>query len=755
MPLEENLNQTTNVFFDYLMELEKATEGCVALPIIYNEEHESIANSLLLKVSQKLIENEKTVDVYEKTAFELKESSSQYIFIFNERIGLLDLLLLGQDKNRIIVALMLPEKLEYLQKNGHIICHSQNLIDLIEIDQQLHQDSVSTNFVAINDPEYSSLYLYLALFSFWDIPLPLSLLSKIINEKEEDIIEQINLLKECEEGFFLIETGNLKSSHPNLAKAAMNFFLEKHTDIFFRYVEVIKKVETKQERYTILILLQSLAQGACKWNKLNWNGTVPLLRPLLLGLVKESRAYLKTIWLKGDEKEIILWGKFFEDICFFEDSYQVFELGINFDPTNEKLFQARARMLSKWAQFDEKLLLKAEQAFNQAREDFSYNYVVAHSYGFALLKNNKPFLAREQFDRAYNLITEFPRNTQAEIYLLITRANLEIDLGENLCKAQEYLEEAKEKLSTLFSTFSNNHKDKSVLFTFYAQTSGKLAFYKGKYEEAEEHFNSVLEVVPDNTIALTSLANMFIKRGHWEKAKKRLEQGQKYAPENVLILHLLGVLAAKKAIFLKEFGSSNSQLEVGTLCQESAHWFDKVLSIEESNIQTLTSYGTLLARQGSWKGKKSQEGEELFAKAKKLLDKAIGLNQGNLFSLHSYSKLDYYKGTHTGVYTEAEKKLEQILKADQNNIPSLISSIGIKFHLGKIIDKMCVKKIERILNSEELFFPTHEKIKTYNALAELYFQQNDVQRAKEQIIKAYGLDEFNEYTIKTKAKINF
>ena len=162
-----------------------------------------------------------------------------------------------------------------------------------------------------------------------------------------------------------------------------------------------------------------------------------------------------------------------------------------------------------------------------------------------------------------------------------------------------------------------------------------------------------------------------------------------------------------------------------------------------------------LARQGSWKDKKSQEGKALFAEAKKLLDKAIELNQGNLFSLHSYSKLDYYNEA----YAEAEKKLEQVREFDKDNIPTLISLIKAKLHLGKTLGDISIRKheisVDRILKSEELFLPIHEKIKAYNALAELYFQQNNIQKAKEQIIKAYGLDEFNEYTIKTKAKIIF
>jgi tetratricopeptide (TPR) repeat protein len=577
--------------------------------------------------------------------------------------------------------------------------------------------------------EDARLYRLVALFDAWGIPLPFSLLARALRANEDkvgDLVEEAH-----DRGLlFWIELEKppallVSTKDPRVARKMIEAIRSggrAEAEVLEEYATVIQAVdpEEKEERYTVLKLLQAFLRGSHRWEAVQRWGVQQSRRAWLQELIRRAGPRLDQIWQRGDATEHLLWGKLFEELRDFQRSEQIFQQGLARWPENPYLLHGRAKMRGEWARLNPSRLADAEEAFHEAARRMPDNPYVWQAWGVMAAELEMYSDARRYFGLALQAAQASRRERDA-IYTLIAWADLEIEAGQ-YSEADRLLQEV-ERL------------DPQNPYGLHLQ--GKKAFYQGKYSEAEEAFRQVLRIDPANVAALHSLGNMALKRGQWTEAERFLRQALTLHPDNIPTLHALGELWAERGDWAAEEGKPQEAID-GYRRAEAQ--FRQILDWEP-NLPARVALGRLLTRWASLDPHQAAEAELQ-------LQEALRLHPTNRFALHALGELRRQQGK----FPEAEAFFQEVLRQDPANLPALLSLADLYLmqdrqpEAQQLLDR--VRQYTEAIQRGDRPCPVHELIRTYNTWAHLELRAGRKDQARSLVEQALGRDPLNAYTLR-------
>ena len=127
---------------------------------------------------------------------------------------------------------------------------------------------------------------------------------------------------------------------------------------------------------------------------------------------------------------------------------------------------------------------------------------------------------------------------------------------------------------------------------YYYFIRGYMSFKKGELNQAEEYLTKALDYEEGDPVIYTELANVNVKQGKFEKARKNLERALKVGPGNKRALELLAAIYStseekEKATALyreliERYGDKDAYLQLASLYAEGGNFKDA-----ESTVQGL------------------------------------------------------------------------------------------------------------------------------------------------------------------------
>jgi tetratricopeptide (TPR) repeat protein len=445
-------------------------------------------------------------------------------------------------------------------------------------------------------------------------------------------------------------------------------------------------------------------------------------------MMRTHRTAIDAIWRQGDVIEKLLWGKLFEELRLFEQSNQAFLAGLMREPRNIALLQSRARMLGAWAQTSSEKYEEARAVFGRAASIAPQNPYVWQAWGVMEAEHFNPQDAQNYFRRAWQAV----RQGREQLYTLVAWANLAIEEGQRQ-QARRLLADAQ----TLFpQNFYIRHLD------------GKLAFYEGRYLEAETHLQAVLQLDHGNLPALNTLGYMALKRGHWYKAERYLTRALAIDPDNVPTVHALAEVWAERG----ELAAALGQVEEARKCfQEAEQRFTQLLELEPHNRYTQVAYGVML---GKWATYDPQR----YAQAEHLLRTVFECDPRNLFAHHAQGELQL----RLGAFDEAERLFRGIRSQNPRNfrahLLALLALARLKTIQGLAPEaRQFLEQVKRMVDDIRAgripLPPFHDLIRTYNTWAAIEAEAGEVERAGEIVREALSYDPENAYTCRLYAAL--
>lgn len=554
------------------------------------------------------------------------------------------------------------------------------------------------------------------------IAVPMDLLANSLNLS---VKETIDLVTEIEEKGLLECLEDEKQAEllvcSNSAQIARKFIKIKSqfTESFeITLAKVINSVESeyKDERYTILNTFHSALNKSS-----NLAGNNILSRPAMRELIKTYREKFMEIWSAGDEIEHLLWGKILEELQLFKQSAKVFDEGLRRNRTNPFLRQAEARMTGKWAIFNRSKLDLAKKLFSQLTNETAQNPYFLQARGVFESNMDEPRKAGHYFKTAYSVAV----GEENKAFILTAWANLEIE--------QSNFVEAREKLNQIQSA---EHSP------YLPHLWAKLNFYRGEYSEANEKLKELFAFRPLSIEGWNMLGEMSLKRAHWKKAETALKIALGINPENVPTLRALGDL---------ETNSGKMEMQRGNFADASTHfetarkYFAKSLEIEPLNFYSKVSNSVVLRYEGDLLKLKGEIDFDLFFEtAIKDLTKLYQKYAFDDFITHNLGETYFASGNYqkAKTYFEETRTLAGVIGLAK-------AEIGLK-NTNKAIEHLNLAE-DRLLESKLKHF---ERVRSFNALAEVWINLEDLEKAESLAQTSFDLDNENGFTLRLFAKIN-
>jgi len=723
------------------------SKGKTILAIPYQEAYEnSFAYLLKLLTGKLLIEgNRRTSLLFPQTNLDISKkmvgnnqqnpfSEEEFLIIHNlpSHRNLVSLLETESKNGQIIIATGIDRQWESFTSEIPIIFYSEE----VNYRQGFYLESIEQEFDKIIETDLKAFqnlsdwqkeaFLIVSSFDFLGIPLPFDLLASSLKVSEEELgtfieNETSTLLYWTETDF--PPTLLVTTKSPLIAERLLQKIASMSTGKLFKnYTQIIGSVEAanKDERYTILNLFQTAALGFSSGQ----NETF-LSRPGLQNLIDECLEKLREIWASGDAIERLLWGKVLEDLLRFELSAEVFTEGLKTNANNSYLLQAQARMFGHWALVEPEKMEKAEQLFGELADATAENPYFLQARGVFEASRNNPPEARNYFKDALKAA----QGEEGKAYVLTAWANLEIDEG-NYATAEKRLSEiARDSKSP-----------------YLPHIWAKLGFYRGDYEKATEKIKELFALRPYSIEGWNLIGEIASKRGHWQKAKTALSKVLQISPENVPTLRSRGDLETDLG---KIAVDKNNLEEAQKHFAKAGEYFAKALEAEPKNFIAEVSHNVLLRYEGSLLKKQNQneKAERLFDQSEKSLKGLLEKFKRNEFITHNLGELYQAKG----LFDLAKHYFEALCKQNKN-LPNLMGLAKAELSLGN------TEEVKRILQEAEqtLELSTqkiHDKIRSFNSLAEVWITLEDFEKAEFFAQKAFELDQENGFTLRLFAKI--
>lgn len=740
------LEITATKIIEQAKELLKS-KGKIILAIPYQEVHENSFAYLLKLLAGKLLiaGNRKTSLLFPQTDLDFSKklqinevrnsvSDAQFLLVHNlpRYQNLISLLTPESQTNQVIIATGIDGQWGNFTAEIPVVFNTEQ----INYRQNFDLESIERAFLEIikndlqsfkNLPDWQQqAFLIVSSFDFLGVPLPFDLLASSLDVDEAELAtligsENSSLLYETETNFppALLVTTKSPLIAEKLLQKIVSINLEK---LFEYYAEIISSVESinKDERYTILNLFQAATPGFS-----SEQDGICLSRANLQNLIDQSLEKLREIWISGDEIEHLLWGKVLEELQRFELSAEVFAEGLKTKADNPYLLQAQARMFGNWALIEPAQMEKAEELFDALTDSMSDNPYFLQAQGVFEARRNNPQEARNYFKDALSVA----KGEEGRAYILTAWANLEIDEG-NFATAEKRLSE-----------IAAGSKS-----PYLPHLWAKLNFYHGDYEKATEKIKELFAVRPYSVEGWNLIGEIALKRGHWQKTKTALSKILQFSPENVPTLRAFGDLETD----LGRIASDENQFEKAQEhFREAEKFFAKALKVEPQNLFTEVSRNVLLRYEGRLLKKLNQneKSDKLFDESEKSLKELLEKFKRNEFITHNLGEL--YQAA--GLFDKAKQYFEVLSKQDKK-LPYLVGWAKAELSLGnREQTKQILQEAEKTLG-----FATqkvHDKIRSFNSLAEVWLELEDLKKAESLAQKSFELDSENGFTLQLFVKI--
>jgi tetratricopeptide (TPR) repeat protein len=544
--------------------------------------------------------------------------------------------------------------------------------------------------------EIEASYFYTCLLDACGIPIPLPFLARLIQKSED---ETLSLIHQARGLLFQVETYG--SSIPlfctegePVARLALEKLFENKVDE--GYSAVIEGIDSpsENERYLLLKLFRSfILRGK---------------RRFAQSLIREHKPAITQVWQQGDIQELLLWGKSFHELFLYEESETVFRRGLDLESKNPYLLQARARMLYDWGKYDD-----AEKLFNQASKDYPQDIYIWQSWGDkerkrgrhrqaeAMLKEalaidpknvyalvsygrlkaevRKVDEAQQSFDKALaidpdnvyalNCLGEMAKRMgkyeQAEH--LFGKA-LNIDPGNiptlhalgQMQKERGHFAQARGLFNEILEKLDEDNIHSRHALGEIESELGRFSGDKKHYKQANEYFQIVLSIDPENVPAYISWAVMEGYKQDYDRAKELLAKAIEKAPGNLYVHTALAEIELKQEKYKEAEENLAAVLQVAgtnvpalnTLaklqaakgnCEQARKLFQQALQCEPENIITYNTWAEMEGERGN------------YDEATQLLDRALKLDPMNAYTHRQYALILEKRGEHQ----EAEQHLRR------------------------------------------------------------------------------------------------
>jgi tetratricopeptide (TPR) repeat protein len=547
--------------------------------------------------------------------------------------------------------------------------------------------------------EVKELYFYTCLLDAHGIPSPLSLLARLVQQSER---KTMALPRRAKGLIWSVETRFpsrvfLCTAGESVARLALNtLFEDKVEQGYSRIIETINH-DNQNERYLLLRLFRSMI----------FRGKRRLAKKLL----KAHEPNITNVWKLGNTGEILLWGKIFHELFLYKEAEVIFGHGLEREPQNSYLLQAFAGALYDSGNYE-----KGEQLFHEAsqvdpdnvyvwqsrgdkelkRRRLSYaeawlnkaldleptNVYTIVSYGILKLEVGRFDEARRLFEKALSIVPRsvYALNCLAELEKrrgefrtagqLLTRA-LEVEPGNvpslhalgQLEKERGHFKQARRLFSRILEEF-----DQDNIYTLHALgeielEQGRLGGDERHYTAAEEYFNAVLEIQPENIAALVSLGVMEGHRRNYHKAEEFFSRALTKEPYNLRPLVALAELKLRQqryreaernliAVLQRTANNIPALNTYARLYAETGQYalaanaFRQAVEYESQNVVTYNTWAEVEAKQGN------------FDKAYGLINKALELDPENAYTHRQYSLILENQGRHEEAQQQLRKTIE-------------------------------------------------------------------------------------------------
>ena len=251
-----------------------------------------------------------------------------------------------------------------------------------------------------------------------------------------------------------------------------------------------------------------------EWKKMNemFNNAV-LINPEGKALgrpVKEvTKNYREMYWAENYNKAVRKFNNYKkrQDKAILENAIEVFNESVQIDPTKSQTYSILATCYYELGD-SEKAIESGTKGYEMDPEDYQSNYTLGQIY--ALTGNKKEALFH--VEKSVNLD---PSNTDAVRQL----ATLYYDNGD------------KEKSVETFETAIKQEEDKIIKANLYFNL-GVLYMQLDQFEEAEDNFFSAYDLNPEDTEALSGIAQTFENAEKWRRASKFYRELIELEPDN-------------------------------------------------------------------------------------------------------------------------------------------------------------------------------------------------------------------------------
>ncbi|ETR73852.1 MAG: hypothetical protein OMM_00662 [Candidatus Magnetoglobus multicellularis str. Araruama] len=422
-------------------------------------------------------------------------------------------------------------------------------------DQELHTAITSVLDDIRDKPILSHTHHFICLCDAWGVPLPFELAARLVNfdpDPFSSIIEQASQ----DELLFWVERNKppellISSVSEYFSKQYLKQLAQSKPITINDYTPIFDCIDcTQQEdRYVALKLIQSWLENSKMRYEIS-NNAFSLVQIREWLMLKWN--FFKSLILAGNAVEHLIWCQCLVKCGLYEKSHHILESALSKDPDNKYLNQYNAHLLSVWSRVDPDKNIAAHQAFAKATRICNTNPCLWQSRGIFEASSHNIKDAIISFDKALKID---PLN----IHTLIARANMNLE--------RFHLDSVEEDLNKA------DHIDNHNLYLLHLK--GRLAFYQGQWQEADQIWKSMLIINKQHVYALQSLGNMARERGHFESAQTYLNTALQQNPDNVAVCLEMAVLKRKWGEFLKKQNKS-----VNTLFDESMDLCKRAEQIE-------------------------------------------------------------------------------------------------------------------------------------------------------------------------------
>jgi len=561
----------------------------------------------------------------------------------------------------------------------------------------LHQEIESQQ--ALLKKDIRELYLYVCLLDAHGIASPVPLLARLTRQSEERVTDQlwqaIGLVYPVEARFQSVQS--FCTAGEPIARVALNKLFK--DEVEQGYSQIIEAIDSdnKDERYVLLRLFHALSLSG--------------KRRLAKRLLRQHAQAIARIWQRGDAQEVLLWGKTHHELFLYEESEAIFQHGLEKDRGNPYLLQAFAAMLYDCGKPEE-----GAKLFYQADEADPGNVYVWQSWGDKERRLGNMRYAEERLKKALRLD---PRN----VYTLVSYGILELDKGDldkaesrlnealsiaprnlyalnclgelakrkgEFVRARElfnqvldidpanvptmhalgqlerergHLRKAEELFKQILERFDEDNIRALHALGEIELERGRLSGKEGHYRVAEQYFNTVLEIEPENVSALVSLAMMETYRGNYKKAEEFLLRALKRQPGSLYVLVALAEVMMRQ----QRYAEARNNLEAvlgrapqnvpalnsyARLCAAKGEFepavriFEKARQIEPRNVVTRNTWAEIEATRWG------------FDRALQLIDEALELDRENAYTYWQYALILERQGRHEEAQEQFRKAIE-------------------------------------------------------------------------------------------------